>query len=172
MFTSREGAHVGNTDGMNPKPVLLPEESLRRHALYVARTRMGKSTLMHHVLSYKMRRKLAGEDEDAIVVVDPHADLVEALLDQVPPGLEKKVRLIDLADIERVPGINPIDVGVFSDRDRTTDGIIRVAKGLWEAWGPRMQNILEHTVKSLHEANTKLDPCQAIYPPGRSGRPR
>ena len=162
MFTATEGAHVGNTDGPNPKPVLLPDESLRRHALYVARTRMGKSTLMHHILSHKMQQKLQGKDDDAIVVVDPHADLIEALLDQVPPGLEDQVRLIDLGDPHRIPGINPIDVGVFTDRDRTTDGIVRVAKGLWEAWGPRMQNILEHTVKSLHEANasTSMDPAQ------------
>ena len=153
MFTARTGAHVGNTDGSNPKPILLADDSLRRHALYVARTRMGKSTLMQHVISYKMRRKLEGQDSDAIVVVDPHADLVEALLDLVPPGLEDQVRLIDLADPERVPGINPLDVNVFTDRDRTTDGIIRVAKGSWESWGARMQNILEHTVKSLYEAN-------------------
>ena len=30
---------------------------------------------------------------------------------------------------------------------------MRVAKGLWEQWGPRMQSILEQTVKTLHEAN-------------------
>ena len=28
-----------------------------------------------------------------------------------------------------------------------------MAKGLWEQWGPRMQSILEQTVKTLHEAN-------------------
>ena len=154
MFTAQEGAHIGNTDGMNPKAILLSDDSLRRHALYAARTRMGKSTLIQHVIAYKMRRKLEGKDDDAIVVVDPHADLVEALLELVPPGLEDRVRLIDLADPERVPGINPVDVGVFTDRDRTADGIVRVAKGSWESWGARMQNILEHTVKSLHEANS------------------
>ena len=154
MFTATQGAHVGSTDGGSPRPIIFGDDSLRRHALYVARTRMGKSTLMQHVITYKMRRKLEGKDDDAIVVVDPHADLIEALLEQVPPGLEDEVRLIDLADPDRVPGINPIDVTVFTDRDRTTDGIIRVAKGSWESWGARMQNILEHTVKSLYEANT------------------
>ena len=29
--------------------------------------------------------------------------------------------------------------------------------GLWEQWGPRMQSILEHTVKSLHEANEQME---------------
>ena len=52
------------------------------------------------------------------------------------------------------PGINLLDTRIFADRDRTADSVVRVAKGLWEQWGPRMQSILEHTVKTLHEANS------------------
>ncbi|MXY96474.1 MAG: type IV secretion system DNA-binding domain-containing protein, partial [Gemmatimonadetes bacterium] len=131
---------------------------LRRHHLYVARTRMGKSTLMHHVVTHKMREKAEGRDTDAIVVVDPHADLVAGLLEQVPESLADKVKLIDLAEVWGAPGINLLDTRVFSDRDRTADSVVRVMHGLWEQWGPRMQSILEHTVKSLHEANEKREP--------------
>ena len=131
----------------------LPEDLLRRHHLYVARTRMGKSTLMHHLVTHKMREKAEGRDNDAIVVVDPHADLVAGLLRQVPESLIDRVRLIDLADQRRAPGINLLDTRIFTDRDRTTESAVRVAKGLWEQWGPRMQSILEQTVKTLHEAN-------------------
>ena len=35
--------------------------------------------------------------------------------------------------------------------------MVRVAKGLWEQWGPRMQSILEQTVKTLHEANEQVE---------------
>ena len=114
---------------------------------------MGKSTLMHHIVVHKMREKAAGRDGDAIVVVDPHADLVQSLLEQVPESLIDRVRLIDLADDARAPGVNLLDARIFADRDRTADSVVRVAKGLWEQWGPRMQSILEHAVKSLHEAN-------------------
>ncbi|MDE2802897.1 MAG: type IV secretory system conjugative DNA transfer family protein, partial [Chloroflexota bacterium] len=95
----------------------------------------------------------AGRDGDAIVVVDPHADLVAGLLQHVPESLIDSVRLIDLADNARAPGINLLDTRIFADRDRTADSVVRVAKGLWEQWGPRMQSILEQTVKTLHEAN-------------------
>ena len=126
---------------------------MRRHHLYVARTRMGKSTLMEHVVVHKMKEKAMGRDDDAIVVVDPHADLVKSLLRHVPESLIDRVRLIDLADEERTPGINLLDTAVFSDRDRTADSVVRICKGLWIQWGPRMQSILEHTVKTLHEVN-------------------
>ena len=153
----RGGAPVGDTTAGKLRPIRFPEDLLRRHHLYVARTRMGKSTLMHHIAVHKMREKAAGRDGDAIVVVDPHADLVAGLLRQVPESLIDKVRLIDLADQQRAPGINLLDTRVFADRDRTADSVVRVARGLWEQWEPRMQSILEQTVKTLHEANEHPD---------------
>ena len=151
------GAPVGDTTTGTKQPIRFPEDLLRRHHLYVARTRMGKSTLMHHIVTHKLKEKAAGRDGDAIVVVDPHADLVGGLLEQVPESLIDKVRLIDLADESRSPGINLLDTRIFADRDRTADSVVRVAKGLWEQWGPRMQSILEQTVKTLHEANEHPD---------------
>ena len=112
---------------------------------------------MLHAVVHKLREKAAGRDDDAIVVIDPHADLVEAILEQVPESLVDRVRLIDLADEQGAPGVNLLDTRVFSDRDRTADSVVRVARGLWDQWGPRMQSILEQTVKTLHEANRHMD---------------
>ena len=151
------GAPVGRTTAGSSREIRFPEDLLRRHHLYVARTRMGKSTLMHHVVTHKLQEKAAGRDGDAIIVVDPHADLVAGLLEQVPESLADKVRLIDLAEAWGAPGINLLDTRIFADRDRTADSVVRVMHGLWEQWGPRMQSILEHTVKSLHEANEQVE---------------
>ena len=154
----RGGAYVGDTTSGAPQPIHFPPDLLSgSHHLYVARTRMGKSTLMQHLIVHKLLEKAAGRDGDAIVVVDPHADLVEDLLRHVPESLIDQVRLVDLADGRGAPGINLLDTRVFTDRDRTADSVVRVAKGLWEQWGPRMQSILEHTVKTLHEANAHPD---------------
>ena len=79
------------------------------------------------------------------------------ILEHVPESLVDRVRLIDLADETRSPGINLLDTRVFADRDRTADSVVRVARGLWEQWGPRMQSILEQTVKTLHEANEQME---------------
>ncbi len=149
----RGGALVGDTTAGARREIRFSDDLLRRHHLYVARTRMGKSTLMHHLVTHKMREKAAGRDDDAIVVIDPHTDLVAGILEHVPEEIADRVRLIDLSDETRSPGINLLDTRVFADRDRTADSVVRVAKGLWEQWGPRMQSILEQTVKTLHEAN-------------------
>ena len=84
------------------------------------------------------------------------------ILEHVPESLADRVRLIDLSDESRAPGINLLDTRIFSDRDRTADSVVRVAKGLWEQWGPRMQSILEQTVKTLHEANEQVE-AEAQY---------
>ena len=153
----RGGALVGDTTAGKSRPIRFPEDLLRRHHLYVARTRMGKSTLMHHIAVHKLREKAAERDEDAIVVIDPHTDLVAGILEHVPDSLAGRVRLIDLSDETRAPGINLLDTRIFADRDRTADSVVRVAKGLWDQWGPRMQSILEQTVKTLHEANEQME---------------
>ncbi len=149
----KEGASVGASTGGAAREIRFSADLMRRHHLYVARTRMGKSTLMQHIVVHKMKEKAAGRDDDAIVVVDPHADLVGSLLNHVPESIIDRVRLIDLADKERTPGINLLDTAVFADRDRTADSVVRICKGLWDQWGSRMQSILEHTVKTLHEVN-------------------
>ena len=149
----RGGALVGHTTTGAPREIRFSGDLTRRHHLYTARTRMGKSTLMQHLVVHKMAEKADGRDGDAIVVIDPHADLVESILAHVPESLVDQVRLVDLADARGAPGINLLDTRVFSDRDRTADSVVRVARGLWEQWGPRMQSILEQTVKTLHEYN-------------------
>ena len=151
------GAHVGDATADPAGRIRFPDDLLRRHHLYVARTRMGKSTLMQHIVAHKMEQKALGRDDDAIVVIDPHADLVSSLLAHVPEELVDDVRLIDLADPNGAPGVNLLDTRVFTDRDRTADSVVRIARGLWDQWGPRMQSILEHVVKTLHEANLRQE---------------
>ncbi len=149
----REGAPVGEAvTGSSQRTVHFTGDLLRQHHLYVAKTRMGKSTLMQHVVAHKLKAKAMGQDDDAIVV-DPHSDLVRSLLNLVPKEIVDQVYLIDLSDDERVAGINLLDTHLFPDRDRATDNVVQVVKNLWEQWGPRMQSILEHTLKSLYEAN-------------------
>ena len=164
-----QGAYVGDTVTGRPQEIRFSEDLLRRHHFYVARTRMGKSTLMHHIIAHKLREKAAGRDGDAIIVVDPHADLVESLLNHVPEEIAGQVRLIDLADDSRAPGINLLDARVFTDRDRAADSVVRIAHGLWDQWGPRMQSILEHTVKALHEYNRHPDTGRMSNSPSWTG---
>ena len=138
------------------RPVYFPEEMQDRHKFLVARTRMGKSTLMCHIGGESMAAKARGESEDALVVIDPHADLVRDLLRRVPEELVDRVVLVDLDDEDRAVGINVLDTRVFRERDTAVQAVIEVAQGIDETWGTRMDSILTHVLRSLYEANRTL----------------
>ena len=140
--------------------VFLPEHVLGRHHLYVAKTRMGKSTLMLHIVTNLLRMKSTGVWKGSIVVVDPHSDLVNDILDRVPADAAKYVRLIDMSDKERAFGLNLLDVHAFPNRDLTIPTIIAIARTSSVNWGDRMEAIMSWTFAALYEANKNRDPFE------------
>ena len=136
--------------------VFLPPEVTGSHFFLIAKTRMGKSTMLAHFAGERMVAKAEGLNEDALVVVDPHSDLINDILERVPAELVDRVVLLDLGNTERAIGINLLDTRVFPDRDKAVEAIVEVAKGIWENWGNRMENILVNVMKSLYEANLTL----------------
>ena len=74
-------------------PVALPEDVLRRHVLLVAKTRRGKATLMQRLAHFSMR----AEPRRAVLVLDPHRDLAEAVLGLVRQECGAGVVFLDVA---------------------------------------------------------------------------
>ena len=154
------GANAGpmvGRGGRNTLEVYLPESALAKHTLIVGKSGSGKSTTLKHVLAYKFRRKAEGLDDGAVVVIDPHSDLVHDLLDLVPPEVAHKVRLLDFGRMDRVPGMNLVDPALFPDRDRCVDTIIQTVKGLWVHWGNRLEDLLRRSLTMVYEFNQHED---------------
>lgn len=150
-----DGPLVGYTE--HDVPVRLPESALEKHTLFLGRSGTGKSTMIKQVVYYKMLQKARGADDGAIVLIDPHADLVRDILRVVPPSIAHKVRLIDLGRDDRVPAINLMDPYLFPDRDRCVGTIIGTLKGLWDSWGNRLEEILDRGLKMIYEYNVHED---------------
>ena len=136
----------------------MPLSLLTRNQLIVAKTRRGKSTLLLHIASHLMERMASGHERMLLVVVDPHQDLAEAVLSQVPAEIEDRVTYLDAANRERPPGLNLLDVALFPNRDRTSENVITMMHRLWpDNWGPRMEGALRACLSCLHEANAGRD---------------
>ena len=148
------GPLVGKLNGNN---IRLPESSLRKHAIILGRSGVGKSTMIKHVIAHKLERKAKGKDDGAIVVIDPHADLVRDILKLVPEEIADKVRLLDFGRMDRVPGINLVDPLLFPDRDRCVDTIVETVKHLWEHWGGRLEDLLKRSLLIVYEYNSHPD---------------
>jgi hypothetical protein len=139
-------------------PVHMPLSLLTRNQLIVAKTRRGKSTLLLHIASHLMERMASGHERMLLVVVDPHQDLAEAVLSEVPSEIEDRVTYLNAANRERPPGLNLLDVALFPERDRTSENVITMMHRLWpDNWGPRMEGALRACLSCLHEANSARD---------------
>lgn len=152
------GARVGVAETAGTTiPVAQHSRLLHRNQLIVAKTRRGKSTLLRHMAAGIMEGAASDADGTALVVVDPHQDLAEAVLDAVPSTLAARTVYLDFANLERPVGLNLLDVHLFPDRDRTTEHVVTMLNRLWPAnWGPRMEGALRASVSSLLEANQEV----------------
>ena len=147
------GPLVGVT-GQGRDLIRLPESAIRKHAVIMGKSGVGKSTMIKHVLAHKLERKAKGLDDGAVVVIDPHAELVRDVLNMVPVEIVDKVRLLDFGRMDRVPGINLVDPVLFPDRDRCVDTIIGTVKHLWEHWGGRLEDLLKRSLLIVYEYNS------------------
>ena len=135
-----------------------PAATWRSSFLIVASSGMGKSTLTGHLTRSLLRDIAAGGSDAALVVVDPHADLVNDIMEGMPVGAAGDVRLIDLGDPTRACGINLLDVTTFPERGLAVSMILVVARSSSLNWGDRMEEILRWSLYALYEANVHRDP--------------
>ncbi len=132
-------------------PVHLSHKVLDHHSFIVAKTQQGKSTLMAHLARAAMEREMA------VVVIDPHGDLVRALTGMVPPKQVDKTVYVDFSDDQRIVGINLLDMGQGRPAYAVIENLVHVGKLIWQDyWGPRMEDALRYLMRTLIEANEKL----------------
>ncbi|BCL80645.1 hypothetical protein ccbrp13_31100 [Ktedonobacteria bacterium brp13] len=129
-------------------PFALIPEFFTVHTFIGGKSGEGKSTFMERVSAEAMTR-------GGLVLIDPHGDLCEHVLQLVPPSRVDDVVLIDLADKNASVGINPIDVTLGRSRDKAIADLLKTLSHIWStSWGPRMENVFEMALRTLFEINS------------------
>lgn len=123
-------------------PIRIPLADRVTHSNIVGRTGTGKSTLLHTLIHQDIASG-AG-----VAVIDPHGQLVrDVLRSSIPPSREADVVVLDLADLEHPPPLNPLSsiqgyastlkiVGVIERLFAGTEGAARMASYLRAALIP------------------------------------
>lgn len=165
--TVARGCPIGVSGSQGrPVPVAISPETLARNLLLVAKTRRGKSTLMLQLARYLMETRSASGRPPALVLVDPHADLAQALLGLVPAGRRGDVVYLNVDERARPFGLNLLDVGLFQDRDKAVVNALDIFRREFDRfWGPRMEDAFRFALLTLYEINQTI--C-AADPDGRS----
>lgn len=118
----------------------------RRHMYVIGKTGMGKTTLLENMIVSDIQ---AGH---GLAVVDPHGDLVEKILDFIPPSRTNDVIYFNPADIDYPIAFNVLESVNPVHRHLVASGLVGVFKKIWaDSWGPRLEYVLRNTVLSLLE---------------------
>lgn len=128
--------------------VLQPQSDRVTHMNILGRTGMGKSTLMQALILQDVARG-AG-----VAVVDPHGNLVrDVLRSGIPLSRMKDVVLLDFADADYPPPLNPLRSATTY---ATTTRVMSVMERLYDEFegAPRMANYLRSALLLLQADRT------------------
>ncbi|MGV7222166.1 MAG: type IV secretory system conjugative DNA transfer family protein [Nitrospinales bacterium] len=116
------------------------------HMYLIGKTGTGKSTLLETLITNDIQ---AGE---GICLLDPHGDLVEKIVRNIPEHRKKDLIYFNVPDENSPYGYNPLKKVVPEKRALAVSGLMDVFKKRWEdSWGPRMENILRASLFYLVE---------------------
>lgn len=123
-------------------------EDRRRHTYIVGKTGMGKSTLLLNCIVQDI------QNGNGVAVLDPHGDLVERVLDYVPPRRINETIYFNPADVEYPIAFNPLYHTDWSQKHLVASGLVQVFKKIWaDSWGPRLEYVLRNAVLALLDTN-------------------
>ncbi|MCA9370706.1 MAG: type IV secretion system DNA-binding domain-containing protein [Candidatus Peregrinibacteria bacterium] len=119
----------------------------RRHVYIIGKTGMGKSTLLENMVYSDIH---SGK---GLAVIDPHGDLIDAILRFVPSSRSNDVVLFNPSDTDYPISFNVLDCPNKDQRVLVASGLMSVFTKLWpDAFSGRMEHILRNTLLALLEA--------------------
>jgi CxxC-x17-CxxC domain-containing protein len=116
----------------------------RRHMYLIGKTGMGKSTILENMIVDDI-----GSGK-GVMVVDPHGDLAEKIIEYIPSSRVNDVIYFNPADIEYPIAFNVVEQVDSHLRHLVASGLIGVFKKLWaDSWGPRLEYILRNAILAI-----------------------
>lgn len=137
----------GKTTFRNEERIFgIKEDDRRRHFYVLGKTGTGKTTLLRNMAIQDIK------DGRGLAVVDPHGELVEFLLENIPSYRLNDVIYFNPADMANPVGFNPIEVMDRDYRHLVASGLMGIFTKIWaNVWSARMEYILNHAILALIE---------------------
>lgn len=144
--TPRDGLVLGiNTYRGVDTLVHIKPDDRRRHVYIIGKSGTGKSVLLQNMAVQDIR------EGKGVCVVDPHGDLVEAILGQIPPERAKDVVVFNPGDTERPMGLNMLEYYDETQKDFAVQEMIAIFYKLFppEMIGPMFEHNMRNVMLTL-----------------------
>ena len=139
--------YFANTENRNRRQLFGIKKSDRRlHTYILGKTGTGKSTLLKNLITQDIR------DGNGVGVIDPHGDLIEAVLECIPKKRTSDVVYFNPADLDYPTAFNVMEKVDVAHRHLVAGGLMGVFKKIWpDVWSARMEYILNNCILALLE---------------------
>ena len=136
---------IGERQGYGQRlPFGLSIADRRQHLYLIGKTGTGKSTLLRNLIVQDIE---AGR---GCMLLDPHGDLADELLDYIPPRRTEDLVYFHPADLSHPIGLNLLERVPADDRPLLASSVVSIFKHLWrDSWGPRLEYVLYNTIAAL-----------------------
>jgi type IV secretory pathway TraG/TraD family ATPase VirD4 len=125
------------------RKIYLGEDDRRRHMYIIGKTGVGKSQLLEECVIQDIK---SGK---GVAVVDPHGDLIEGILNRMPPDRAEDVIYFDPSDSERPMGINMLAAKTEDQKHFVCTAIVGL---MYKLYDPQKTGIIgprfEHAVRN------------------------
>ena len=146
---SGSGIFLGiNRDRREEREARLSLEARMRHVHIIGASGSGKSTLLVSMILEDIK---AGR---GVAVIDPHGDLIDAVLGLVPENRAEDVILFDPADPDYAVGWNILSAHSEPEKEMLASDLVAVFRRLATSWGDQMTAVLANAVLAFLESET------------------
>jgi len=131
------------------KPIYVTDDDRRRHLYVIGQTGTGKSTLLGNMILEDI------EQGKGVAIIDPHGDLVENALGQIPTARLDDLIYFNPGDLERPLGLNMLDYNFNRPEEKTF--IVNEMQSIFnklfppETMGPMFEQYMRNALLLLME---------------------
>jgi hypothetical protein len=159
-----EGLYLGKSmfRGIS-KPVFVSREDRMRHTYIIGKTGTGKSEFLKQMIMQDIN------NGEGLAVVDPHGDLIEDILQMVPPQRAEDVILFDPGDTERPMGFNLLEGKTEQQKHLMVSSVIGLMYKLFDPnktgiIGPRFEHAIRNAMLTCmyEEGATFMEVVRAL----------
>lgn len=144
------------------REIYITDGDRRRHVYIIGQTGTGKSTLLSNMIVEDI------EKGKGVAMIDPHGDLVDAVLGRVPRERVEDVIYFDPSNLDRPLGLNMLDHNFNRPEEKTF--IVNEMQGIFnklfsqETMGPMFEQYMRNALLLLMES-MREDPATLVEVP-------
>lgn len=145
--TGTSGLLLGlNTHAGKTSEVRLSPDARSRHMHMIGASGSGKSTLLLNLIRQDI------ENGEGVALLDPHGDLVEAVLGMIPEHRIDDVVLLDPSDETHSVGFNILSAHTELEMTLLASDLVSVFQRLSTSWGDQMGSVLQNAIMAFLES--------------------